>query len=241
MHLLRLSAVEFQAVSKSVSGDPFIVSAHVPRSQWPDVNEGLRSNIIDDIGGGLVDLWELSPVRIDDNEQHTEKIIDRLFPNNPLLCAGRNRYRFDTKTREDWRGGLAERQFIVPSPMSAVRGKTKDDKQSKHTLENTGSRRFLVCEFDTGTIDDQAALLLHLAAKAPLILVVHSGSKSLHGWFYVHEKPEAMVKKFFRYAVNLGADRATWTRSQFVRMPDGVRETGERQAVFFFNPSPVGN
>jgi hypothetical protein len=39
-----------------------------------------------------------------------------------------------------------------------------------------------------------------------------------------------------QYAVSLGADRATWTRSQFVRMPDGARGNGERQTVFFFNP-----
>ena len=39
-----------------------------------------------------------------------------------------------------------------------------------------------------------------------------------------------------RYAVSLGADRATWTRSQFVRMPDGTRDNGKRQTVYFFNP-----
>jgi hypothetical protein len=39
-----------------------------------------------------------------------------------------------------------------------------------------------------------------------------------------------------RYAVSLGTDPAPWVRSQFVRMPDGTRETGERQTVFFFDP-----
>jgi hypothetical protein len=216
-----------------------IASSLAPRLQWPEVDEPLRASVIDDVDGGLVDLWELSPVRIEDNEQHTEAIIDRLFPGNPLLCAGRNRYRFDTKPREDWRGGLAERQLIVPSPMSAIRGITKTGQRSKHTLENTGPRRFLVCEFDTGTIDDHAALLIHLAGYAPLVLAVHSGGKSLHGWFYVHGQPAPKVERFFRYAVSLGADRATWTRSQFVRIPDGVRDTGQRQAVYFFNPAPV--
>jgi len=68
-------------------------------------------------------------------------------------------------------------------------------------------------------------------------IAVHSGNKSLHGWFYVHGEPDAKVERFFHYAVSLGADRATWTRSQFVRMPDGVRDTGQRQAVYFFNPA----
>jgi len=209
-----------------------------PVSKWPAVNQDRREAIIKD-GGGLADLWELSPIRLEDNQAHTEAIIDRLFPGNPLLCAGRNKYRFDTKPREAWRGGLAERQFIVPSPMSAVRGKTKEGKPSKHTAANTGPRRFLICEFDSGDVDQHAALMIHLAGFAPLVCVVHSGGKSLHGWFYVHDQPEAKIEKFFRYAVSLGADDATWTPCQFVRMPDGQRDTGQQQTVFFLNLQPL--
>jgi hypothetical protein len=47
------------------------------------------------------------------------------------------------------------------------------------------------------------------------------------------------VGKFFRYAVSLGADRATWTRCQFVRMPDGARDNGSRQTVFYLNFKPL--
>jgi hypothetical protein len=82
-------------------------------------------------------------------------------------------------------------------------------------------------------------LLLHLAEKAPLTLVVHSGQKSLHGWFYCAEVPEEKVRRFFQYAVSLGADRANWTRSQFARMPDGLRENGRRQTIYFLNPEVV--
>ncbi len=42
-----------------------------------------------------------------------------------------------------------------------------------------------------------------------------------------------------RYAVALGADRATWTRSQFVRMPGGTRDNGKPQTIYFFNPKAV--
>jgi hypothetical protein len=123
--------------------------------------------------------------------------------------------------------------------MSGITGKTKDGKESRHTLANTGPRRFLICEFDTGTADEHAALLLHLGTFAPLVCAVHSGGKSLHGWFYVHGQPDAKVERFFRYAVSLGADHMTWTRSQFVRMPDGTRDNGKRQTVFFLNFKPM--
>lgn len=211
------------------------VAAIIPASsRWPAVNQELREAIIAD-EDGLHDLWEAAPVRFDDNEQHSEQIIDRLFPDNPLLCCGKSKYDFNTKSRDDWRGELSGLQFIVPSPMSAVAGLTQDGKESKHTLSNTGARRFLVVEFDTGMLDEHAALLIHLTNYMPLACVVYSGGKSLHGWFYVHGQPSVMVGKFFQYAVSLGADKATWTRSQFARMPDGRRDNGQLQTVYFFN------
>ena len=211
--------------------------------KWPSVNAEQREAIIKD-GGGLADLWELSPIRIEDNRQRAEEIVDKLFPGNPLLCCGKSNSDFDTKPREDWRGQLCALQLITPSPMSALLGRKKNPKPgesewSAHTLDNTGTRRFLICEFDTGTTDEHAALLIHLAGYAPLVCAVHSGGKSLHGWFFVAGQPENKVQKFFRYAVSLGADHATWTRSQFVRCPDGLRDNGNRQTVFFLNFKPM--
>jgi hypothetical protein len=198
------------------------------------VNLEQRAAIIGD-DGGLADLWEISPIRIEDNDPHPEEIIGRLFPGNPLLCCGTSQSDFDTKPRENWCGALGDLQFIVPSPMAAGTGLTKEGKESKHALSNTGPRRFLVCEFDGGTVDEQAALILHLGSYAPLVCALHSGGKSLHSWFFCAGQPEDKVFRFFRYAVSLGADPATWTRSQFVRLPDGTRENGKRQTVFFLN------
>jgi hypothetical protein len=207
-------------------------------AKWPSITQKQRAAIVRE-GRGLADLWELSPVPVNDNRRHAEEITDKLFPGNPLLCCGKSNSIFDTKPRESWRGQLSGLQLIVPSPMSAITGHTKDGRESKHTLNNTGTRRFLICEFDTGTADTHAALLIHLAGFAPLICVVHSGGKSLHGWFFVAGQPENKVQKFFRYAVSLGADHATWTRSQFVRMPDGTRDNGNRQTIFFLNFKPM--
>jgi len=203
-------------------------------------------------------LWEESPVRLDSNEPNTDEIIDLLFPDNPLLGCGWTRHRFDTRPRTQWYK-LRDLQFIVPSPMTAFRGLTQQHKLSTHALSNTGPSRFLIVEFDFNASNSAeeagllerlategrdvrdlcAALLLHLAEKAPLALAVHSGQKSLHGWFYCAGVPEERVWSFFQYAVLLGADRANWTRSQFARMPDGLRENGRRQTVYFFNPEAV--
>lgn len=205
---------------------------------WPSLNVELRQAIIG-TGSGLVDLWEISPIRFENNESHTEEIIDQLFPGNPLLCVGAAAHDCQTAPRNEWRGRLTRLPLIVPSPMTARTGRNKNGEVSNRCLENTGPRRFLVVEFDTGTIDEHAALLQHLAEFAPLALAVFSGSKSLHSWFHCGDVSAEKVSRFFRYAVSLGADRATWTRCQLVRMPGGTRENGKHQVVYFFNPEVV--
>ena len=213
---------------------------------------------VSDAGNGLVDLWEASPMRLDSNAPRTDEIIDILFPGKPLLCCGWDRHRFDTRPRNRWHK-LHDLQFIVPNPMTASLGLTKTRKLSAHALSNTGTRRFLIVEFDfdaSYTAEEArlltklqtegrdvrdlcAALLLHLAEIAPLALAVYSGGKSLHGWFYCDGRAEQMLERFMQYAVSLGADEASWTPSQFARMPDGLRDGGKRQTVYFFNPAVV--
>ena len=214
-------------------------------------------------GWGLVDLWEASKIRFDDPQvSHTEYIIDNIFPGDPLLCCGKSSFDFHTRTRESWRGQLSLLQFIVPNPMKSVLGLTKDGRQSEHTLSAIGERIWQVLEFDFSkfapdgitptpwkplieswetldiTIADVcAALLLELAAYAPLVLVVSSGGKSLHGWFRIKGSIPAELEKFNRGALRLGACSSTIKNpSQFVRMPDGLRKNGKRQLVWYFNP-----
>ena len=202
---------------------------------WPAVNLEQREAITG-AGGGLADLWEASPAKWEDSENHAEQIIDTLFPGNPLLCIGKSSREFATRNRSKWQGRLSEMQLIVPSPMTSRTGITREGRESEHTLANTGPRQFLVIEQDQGTSDEQAAILLHLSKAGPLVLAVHSGSKSLHGWFACLGRSDEELRAFMNHAVTLGADPATWTRSQFVRMPDGTRDNGNRQSVFYFNP-----
>ena len=220
------------------------VSAFQPLSvlhrPWPGLNREQREASIAETAHGLVDVWEESPVTFRDNSQRTEEIIDALFPGNPLLCCAKTKAEFDTRPRRRWRGLLSKAQFIVPSPMVKERGLTKEGKESAHSLDATGQRRFLVVEQDVGTVDEQSAVLWHLASRAPLALVVHSGGKSVHGWFYWSgQDEEKVLRPFMRYAVTLGADPALWIKSQFTRVPDGTRSDGRRQAVYYFRPEVV--
>jgi hypothetical protein len=225
------------AVEKVFQSGPVVLhratlEAKSPR--WPSKNVE-QIEAVCAKGIRMVDLWELSPVRLSDDRRHTTEVLAALFPNDPLLCAG-SKSDFFTDKLSDFTDRAHTLEQIVPSPMLAKYGYTQKGTLSQHSLEATGSRRFLVIEGDGTSKDQQAAVIMHLAEKAPhLALVVDSGSKSLHGWFYCQGVPDEKLIIFFRYAVTLGADKGMWTRSQFARMPDGTRDNGRRQSVLYFN------
>jgi len=155
--------------------------------------------------------------------------------NDPLICCGADQSNFRTAPLTFFKDKCEGLQFIVPSPMSSVWAKTQGGDRSQHTLNNTGPRKYLVVEFDVGEHADHAAFLHNLNRIIPITMVVHSGNKSLHGWFHVEGMSETKQVSFFDEATKLGADTATWNKSLFVRMPDGTRENGKRQSILYFN------
>lgn len=191
----------------------------------------------------------------------SKEILPLLFPGDPLLCIGFRQEDFHTLPLSEWLDILQSRraQFIVPSAMTSRSGLTQQGKPSPKTNANTGPRHYLVVEFDfqpgsreedalllqfgqqfglQDTRDLCAAIAYRLAHKAPLALVLWSGGKSLHCWFPVHGVSEQQQRQFFAAACSLGADPATWTPSQFVRLPWGWNvKKQQRQEVIYFAPS----
>ena len=202
-------------------------------------NPTLRSKIIAANPAEVVDLWERSPYRLTHDGPDSEELVDLLFPGDPLLCCAATSSTARTAHRSWWRGKLSGLQFIVPSPMASETGLTQDGRISPRCLNNVGPRRYLVVEQDSGTPDEQAAILLHLAERAPLVMALTSGGKSLHGWFSCRDVSDQKLRAFFNYAIMLGADKATWSPCQLVRMPEGRRDNGRRQAVLFLNEATL--
>ncbi len=225
-----------------------------PSLVWPLVNDEQVEAIVQD-GMRVLDFWQASPFEMHAGENQAEDAIDILFPRNPWLCVGQSARVFRTQRREKWRGQLGRYALIVPSAMTNETGLTKTGRESCHSLENTGPRRFLIIEADRGDLDQQAAVIGHLGSYAPLAAVVFSGSKSLHGWFVCKGASEEKLLRFMRYAVSLGADKRMWLRSQFCRMPDGQRSDGKtstalslcglngiaagRQALIYLDPNVI--
>jgi hypothetical protein len=228
------------SVGQGTVPGPAMSAAAPPK--WPPPNHTMREGILQASPYTLADLRNQSPVKVAGDDPDVYHFLDLLFPgDDTLLCIGTRSSCFSTFSRLHWRRfNLRENSLIVPSPMTAKFGVTKNGKKSEHTLSNTEPRRYLVTEFDSGTADEQVALIKHLSGFAPLVMVLSSGGKSLHAWWNCVGTSEAKQLKFFRYAVGLGADPATWTRSQFVRLPQGRREnTRALQQVYFFDPSTL--
>jgi hypothetical protein len=255
-------AMKPDEISRAVRNSaPGVLKQRPWRRSWPQRNYE-QIEAIGAHGMRLSELERRSPIQLDPFQANSETIIDVLFPGDPLLCAAPSLNLSLTRSREAWRGFLERQQFIVPSSMSKTKGLTQEGKLSSRSQGNVGQRQFLVIEFDFTEVDKNgrdtaaapmlrrlaasgvtiadlcAALHADLAKIRPIMLVVHSGGKSLHGWYpCAGDAEEDKMHRFMRFAVSLGADPATWTKIQLVRMPDGVRENGKRQRVLYFNPA----
>ncbi len=194
----------------------------------------------------LAELWEASPWRIGDTGEEPADVLAKLFPPFYLLCVGINCSAFLVGELDELLVILPRAEFIVPNSVYSRTGTTLSGKQSSRCLEMFPRRDYIVIEFDPPKVSDttqqdelfdrQAAMLWFLAQRAPLAMVVHSGGKSLHGWFRAHYN-EAVNLKFIERAATLGADSSTKTRCQPYRMPLGRRATGEIHHVYYFNPA----
>ena len=165
-----------------------------------------------------------------------------LYHQRALLCCGPSLRHMTTQTLSDWAWYQGNLQFIVPHPMTAHLGQTMDGRTSPRTKANTGPRVYQVVEFDGRDTPkhEQARYLKALAESMDLVMVVDSGNKSLHGWFKVDGVPGSEVEDWFHFALRLGADPATWTKCQLVRMPQGMRDNGNRQRVLYFDRRKLG-
>ena len=206
--------------------------------RYPRPNEAARAAVMAEAPAtALAVLREKTPIK-NPQDLTTGEVLDLIFGDgDPLLCFSTASKYASTEPRSFFRGTEHCYHFLVPSPMNARYGHTKGEgRQTVRSLENVGPRMHVVVEFDTGSLDEQAALILHLAQYClPLRMVIFSGGKSLHAWFDVRGFCDESVQLFLRYAAWVGADTATFSPVQLVRMPNVEREPGRMQEVLYLD------
>ena len=198
---------------------PKVMKGWKQSHKWPKLNPHEIGAVMRRYGEGtFADLCNSSESWPDDiASRQTEWLIDQLFPDALLLACGKSLDTICTRSRENWRGDLAQQQFIVPSPW------------------------YVVCGFDDDEFIHQSPMLTALSEQLPLACVVHSGFTCLEGWFLVRGIPKKKVREFLGYATSLGALPPNWELSQPVRMPGGLRDGGIRQKIYHLNLQALRN
>jgi hypothetical protein len=179
----------------------------------------------------LVDMSDVHPKDIDQRA-----LLECLFPDpHGLVCIGRNIHEFATGTLAEHQQ-LDQAQFIIPCFMMAREGITKAGKASCRAQAITGTRRFIVLDFDEPPSDQHPSIIYWLMEYRAPLLVIRSGGKSLHAWYATDTQDRDA--KFWQLAIMAGADPALMrNHAQAVRMPMGTRDNGNHQAIVYFNPN----
>ncbi len=175
--------------------------------------------------------------------------LGELFEDHELVNLATGPKRSFTRSVLEWkqRGDLSQYSLMVPHPMSARRGITKDGRPHRpRTTSNTGPRRWVVTEYDLPPIEWQPSLIAELSelAQQPPSVVLWSGNKSLQVWFLIGDNDAATVAAFENEAAKLGADPLVMgdpRRCQLVRTPMALRDNGNVQRVIFWNPEMKGD
>jgi hypothetical protein len=219
-----------KAVRKAYSATPE-ENRETASVRWPDPDPEAIARVL----AATAPVFALNPLDIP-----AQRLLPCLFDFDELVCAGYSQQDGCTDTLRDILVNADKYQYVVPSPMTARTGANQEGLITPRCLANTGPRRLLVIENDVAVKEDQARILSHLARFVPLVLVVDSAGKSLHGWYAVAHLPEFHVRLVMEYAVHLGADPHTWVRCQWVRMPGGTRYNPDaaprRQEILYVHP-----
>jgi hypothetical protein len=200
-------------------------------------------------------------------------ILNRLYADKDWICVGAANFDDQGKmwgytSHTVYKGWAVQNEpwcwaQIVPNPMRAKTGLTKEGKESERSKENAAlHRKYAVTDFDF-TLKGKfgpfiqrvmaelklmqryviheitARLILDIAvrdSRVPLLMVVDSGGKSLHAWWDIDALDYGRQREWFYQTVPLGTDPAIFeSNNQFVRMPFGLREvTNVIQSVIFW-------
>lgn len=207
------------------------------RITYPEVNSELRQKAIETSEfSNVEDLRKASLVKHPEL-MSSAAVLDRFFGHEELICMAESKQVARTETRSVFQGREEDHPFIVPNAMSATWALNSLGRPSARCNNNVGPINRVVVEFDSGTLDEQAALIGHLMQHgADVQMVLFSGGKSLHSWVDLSALDEGQRETLYRYVTAIGADKSMFIPCQLCRMPNATRkENGAKQEVIMLN------
>ena len=198
-------------------------------------------------------LTDASPMAGTDLEGRDSKYyIDKLFPENGLLCLGKLNHDYFTCEREELMEHLPLFSFIVPAYMTAKEGLTVMNRPDLNKIPhlsprcnaNTGPLRYVVSRNRKVGMNDQARSIIRLARRYRLAMVVRAHPRSIEAWFPVAYSERVASYTLQMAATRIGASGRTLVNCEAYALPQSNPFNGclgyrFRQSVIYFDPSAL--
>lgn len=203
-------------------------------------------------GATEADLFSASPIRIDwPPDEDSWRLLSLLYQPDEFLFIGDDTspgiLNATIRTAATWIEYFQKRNKCpypkcIPNPLSGKVGMTKNGKPSLRADSCVAAFRFVVCEFDGISLEDQFAFWAG-CPRLPVAAIIHSGKKSLHAWVRV-DCANAQVwfqeveRRLFPEVLKpLGLDSTCQNEARLSRMPGHVRvDTELPQRLLYLAP-----
>ena len=194
-----------------------------------------------------VDLWESSPIQImNDPDQDSRLLLKTLYqPDNLIFIGERHQPGIlgaTIRTTAEWikhfQNDGTTAPHIIVNPLSGKPALTKSgDKETLRGDACVKNFRYCLVEFDDMSREDQ--IRFWSAVKLPVVALIDSGGKSIHGWVDVRKlskietqeqwESEIKVRLYERILKPLGVDGACSNPARLSRLPGHLRS--EKKAL----------
>lgn len=193
--------------------------------------------IIADYGIAPADLWEESPLQLQEDGKYDWRLLLQLFPETATVWIGGPRDSCDDladekrkqycrgrfRTAAEWiKEAEAPGQFTCPSSFAP----------GVHSRSNSNivARPLLVVESDSLTKVEVMAIFQWMRQFMRMRAVVDTAGKSLHGWFDFPD--ETCLAELHSILPALGCDEALFKASQPCRLPGARRDDKTQHLVW---------
>jgi hypothetical protein len=186
------------------------------------------AQIIAQHGKDPADLWEESPVRLQEDARDDWRLLLQLFPEDGVLWIGDTKDSCDDHADEKRKDYCRRRfrpvnEWLLEDQAPAQFTCPSLFRQGVHSRsnENVVGRPFLVVESDVLNKVEVMAIFQWMRGFMRLCAVVDTAGKSLHGWFdYPSDEWIAELRVILPA---LGCDEALFKASQPCRLPGARR------------------
>lgn len=213
-----------------------------------------QSNIYDE-----VDLWEMSPIRIDwPPEEDTVHFLSAMFEPEDLLFIGEREESGivgqNIRSQMDWikyfQLSGKTMLFIIVNPLTGkAAAKKSGDGETYRGDGNISSFKYCLVEFDNLTRDEQIRFWTSKTVKElPVAALIDTGGKSIHAWIRTENistlddwQREIRQGFYEKSLIPLGVDSACSNPARLSRLPGHFRDTGKYQRILWLNTEKAGN